>query len=81
MHGLHVSCLFNLPNANLKQQSSHIGVFICYQNVDAKKKLNLHIQGVHLLNPYKTVVSDFKGERKVKTDVLNLLEIIAQSLF
>ena len=71
MHGLPVSCLFNLPNANLKQQSSHIGVFICYQNVDAKKKkLNLHIQGVHLLNPYKTVVSHFKGERKVKTDVL-----------
>ena len=28
---------FNFPNGNLKQQWSHIGVFICYQNIDAKK--------------------------------------------
>ena len=57
MHGLPVSCLFNFPNDNLKQQLSHIGVFICYQNIDAKNKLNLHIYGIHLLNPHKTVVS------------------------
>ena len=36
---------------------SHIGVFICYQNIAAKKKLNLQAYGIHLLNPYKTVVS------------------------
>ena len=27
----------NFPNGNLKQQLSHIGFFICYQNIDAKK--------------------------------------------
>ena len=27
------------------------------KNIEAKKKINLHIYGVHLLNPYKTVVS------------------------
>ena len=43
VHGLPVSCPFNFPNGNLKKQLSHIGVFICYQNIDAKKKLNLHI--------------------------------------
>ena len=33
-------------------------VLISYQNIDAKKnKLNLHIYGIHLLDPYKTVVS------------------------
>ena len=37
VHGLPVSCPFNIPNGNLKQQLSHIGVFICYQNIDAKK--------------------------------------------
>ena len=57
VHGLPVSCPFNFPNGNLKQQLSHIGVFICYQNIDAKNKLNLHIYGIHLLNPHKTVVS------------------------
>ena len=56
MHGLPVSCPFNFPNDNLKQQLSHIGVFICYQNIDAKNKLNLPIYGIHLLNPHKTVV-------------------------
>ena len=60
MHGLGVSCAFNFPNGNLKQQLSHIGVFICYQNIDAKNKLNLHINGIHLLNPCKTVVSHLK---------------------
>ena len=60
MHGLLVSCPFNFPNSNLKQQLSHIGVFICYQNIDAKNKLNLHIYGIHLLNPHKTVVSHLK---------------------
>ena len=60
MHGLPVSCPFNFPNGNLKQQMSHIEVFICYQNIDAKNKLNLHIYGIHLLNPYKTVVSHLK---------------------
>ena len=60
MHGLPVSCLFDLPNGNLKQQLSHIGVFICCQNIDAKNKLNLHIYGIHLLNPHKTVVSHLK---------------------
>ena len=34
---------------------------ICYQNIDAKKKLNLQIYGIHLLNPYKTVLSHLKG--------------------
>ena len=57
MHGLPVSCPFNFPNGNLKQQLSHTGVFICYQNIDAKNKLNLHIYGIQLMNPYKTVVS------------------------
>ena len=57
MHGLHVSCPFNFPNGNLKQQWSHIGFFICCQTIDAKKKLNFPISGIHLLNPYKTVVS------------------------
>ena len=60
VHGLPVSCPFNFPNGNLKQQLSHIGVFICYQNIDAKNKLNLHIYGIHLLNPDKTVVSHLK---------------------
>ena len=63
MHGLPVSCPFNFPNGNLKQQLSHIGVFICYQNIDAKDKLlNLHIYGIHLLNPHKTVVSHLKSQ-------------------
>ena len=31
--------------------------FICYQNIDAKTKLNLHIYGIHLLNPYKNCYS------------------------
>ena len=61
MHGLPVSCPFNFPNGNLKQQLSHIGVFICYQNIDAKNKLNLHICGIYLLNPYKTEVSHLKS--------------------
>ena len=60
MHGLHVSCPFNFPNGNLKQQWSHIGFFICCQTIDAKKKLNFPISGIHLLNPYKTVVSHLK---------------------
>ena len=60
MRGLPVSCPFNFPNGNLKQQLSHIGVFICYQNIDAKNKLNLHICGIYLLNPYKTEVSYLK---------------------
>ena len=60
MHGLPVSCPFNFPNGNLEQQWSQIGVFNCYQNFDAKKKLNLHIYGMHLLNPYKTVVSHLR---------------------
>ena len=34
-------CRFNFPNGNnLKQQWSHIGVFICYQNINARKKQN-----------------------------------------
>ena len=37
MQGLPVLCPFNFPNGNLKQQLSHIGFFICYQNIDAKK--------------------------------------------
>ena len=60
MCGLPVSCPFNFPNGNLKQKLSHIEVFICYQNIDAKNKLNLHIYGIHLLNLYKTVVSQTK---------------------
>ena len=59
VHGLPVSCPFNFPNCNLKQQCSHIGVFICYQNINAKT-INLHIYCVHLLNPYKTVVNHLK---------------------
>ena len=64
VHGLPVLCPFNFPNGNLKQQLSHIGVFICYQNIDAKNKLNLHIHGIHLLNPHKTVVSHLKQPRR-----------------
>ena len=64
MHGLQVSCPFNFPNGDLKQQWSHIGVFICYQNIDAKNKFKLKLQikfyGIHLLNPYKTAVSHLK---------------------
>ena len=30
-----------------------------------KNKLNLHICGIHLLNPYKTVVSHLKAERSM----------------
>ena len=36
-----------------------MGVFIYYQNIDAKKK-KLHIYGIQLLNLYKTVVSHLK---------------------
>ena len=36
VRGLPVSCPFNFPNGNLKQQLSRIG-FICYQNIDEKK--------------------------------------------
>ena len=57
MHGLPISCPFNFPNGNLKQELFHIGVFMCYQNINAKNKINLHTYGIHLLNPYKTVVS------------------------
>ena len=64
MHGLPVSCPFNFLISNLKQQWSHIGVFICYQNIEAKKKLNLHIYCIHLFNPYKTVVSHLKRGRR-----------------
>ena len=60
VHGLPVSCPFNFPNGNLKQQWSHKGVFICYQNIDAKKIRNLHIYGIQPLSPYKTVVSHLK---------------------
>ena len=76
MHGLPVSCPFNFPNGNLKQQLSHIGVFICYQNIDAKNKLNLHIYGTHLLNPYKTVVSHLKQDHLSPThySVTNISE-------
>ena len=57
VHSLSVSSPFNFPNGNLKQQWSHIGVFICYKNIDAKKIIILHIHGINLLNPYKTAVS------------------------
>ena len=50
----------NFPNGNFKKQWSDIGIFICYQNIVAKNKLNLHIYGIHLLSPYKTVVSHLK---------------------
>ena len=64
-------CRFNFPNGNnLKQQWSHIGVFICYQNINARKKQNkkqkkknskfAHLYGIYLLNPYNTVVSHLK---------------------
>ena len=63
--------LSNFPNGNLKQQWSHIGVFICYPNIDAKKKIiNFHIYGIHLLNPYKTVVSHHNLEIIFKNFVL-----------
>ena len=70
MHGLPVSCPFNFPNGNLKQQLSHIGVFICYQNIDAKNKLNLHICGIRLLNPYKTVVSHLNLTSHLRPEML-----------
>ena len=39
-----------------------------------KNKLNLHIYGIHLLNPYKTVVSHLKspvgaGIKKLISDI------------
>ena len=43
VYGLPVSCPFNFPNGNLEQQLSHIGVFICYQNIDAKKNKFAHL--------------------------------------
>ena len=76
MHGLPVSCPFNFPNGNLKQQLSHMGVFICFQNIDAKNKLNLRVCGIHLMNPYKTVVSHLKEfvfqQGKFKTCTINV---------
>ena len=40
VHGRPVSCPFNFPSGNLKQQLSHIGLFfICYQNIDAKNNI------------------------------------------
>ena len=33
-----------------------------------KNKLNLHIYGIHLLNPYKTVVSHLKQDALANTD-------------
>ena len=56
MHGLPVSCPFNFPNGISKQQLSRIGVFIVIRILMQKNKLNLHIYGIHLSNPYKTVV-------------------------
>ena len=32
-------------------------IVCCKRPIDAKKIRNLHIYGIHLLNPYKTVVS------------------------
>ena len=60
MHGLPVSCPFNFRNGNLKQQLSHIGFLFVIRILMQKNKLNLHIYGIHLLNPYKTVVSHLK---------------------
>ena len=73
MHGLPVSCPFNFPNGNLKQQLSHIGFFICFQNIDAKNKLNLRICGIHLLNPYKTVASHLKAFLQVPLHIFLLI--------
>ena len=77
MHGLPVSCPFNFPNGNLKQQWSHIGAFICYQNIDAEDKLNLHIYGIHLLNPYKTVVSHLKFINVIVDHQLSSIDVFA----
>ena len=76
MHGLPISCPFNFPNGNLKQQLSHIGVFICYQNIDPKNKLNLHIYGIHLLNPHKTVVSHLNPIRSDAAICIQIEEIL-----
>ena len=34
-----------------------------------KRKLNLHIYGIHLLNPYKTVVRRLKSLQKLNLDL------------
>ena len=61
VYSLPVPCPFNFPNGNSKQQLSHIRAFNCYQNIDAKKKkINLHIYGIHLYNHDKTVVGHLK---------------------
>ena len=41
-----------------------------------ENKLNLHIYGIHLLNPYKTIVSHLKpkfskGRSRIRTLLLN----------
>ena len=61
MHGLPVSCPFNFPNGNLKQQLSHMGFLFVFRILMQKNKLNLRICDIHLLNPYKTVVSHLKS--------------------
>ena len=40
-----------------------------------KNKLNLHIYGIHLLNPYKTVVSHLKIELCVRLSVLRVFHV------
>jgi len=39
VRGLPVSCPFGFPNGGLKQRLSHGGVFVCYQNVDARGRI------------------------------------------
>jgi len=68
-HGLPVLWPLNFTNGNLNQQWSHVGIFICYQNIDGQAKLNLHIYGIHLLNLYKTERSHLKCFIQVKCQI------------
>ena len=45
-----------------------------------KNKLNLHIYGIHLLNPYKTVVSHLKALHGSLNTVLTFKSIPINSL-
>ena len=60
---------------NLKQEWSHIGIAICYQHIDAK---NWHIYGIHLLNPYKTIVSHLNS---LKLIFVNEYSVVGNCMF
>ena len=60
---------------NLKQEWSHIGIAICYQHINAK---NWHIYGIHLLNPYKAIVSHLNS---LKLIFVNEYSVVGNCMF